>query len=49
LEHLLEVVRLDRQYEDDAGRKSMLEIFALLGDADPLTQSYRRRLGSLIF
>jgi putative thioredoxin len=49
LDHLLETVRLDRKYEDDAGRKAMLEIFALLGDDDPLTQSYRRRLGSLLF
>ncbi|MGI8551375.1 MAG: tetratricopeptide repeat protein, partial [Dehalococcoidia bacterium] len=49
LEHLLEVVRLDRSYQDDAGRKAMLDIFTLLGDAGPLTQRYRRRLGSLIF
>jgi putative thioredoxin len=49
LEQLLEVVRLDRAYQDEAGRKSMLEIFALLGDEDPRTQAYRRRLGSLLF
>ena len=49
LELLLDVVRLDRKYEDDAGRKAMLEIFAVLGDGDPLTQAYRRRLGSLLF
>lgn len=49
LEHLLEVVRLDRQYEADAGRKAMIDIFALLGDESPLTQDYRRRLGTLLF
>jgi len=49
LDHLLEVVRRDRAYGDDAGRKSMLEIFAVLGDADPFTHRYRRRLSSLLF
>jgi len=48
-ENLLEVVHLDRKYQEDGGRKAMLELFALLGDGDPLTQSYRRRLGSLLF
>lgn len=49
LEHLLEVVRHDRAYGDDAGRKAMLDIFALLGDTSPITQIYRRRLSSLLF
>ena len=49
LEHLLQVVRLDRTYGDDAGRKAMLDIFTLLGDASPLTQTYRRRLGGVLF
>lgn len=49
LDHLLEVVRRDRGYENDAGRRSMLEIFALLGDDDSRTQSYRRQLGYILF
>jgi putative thioredoxin len=49
LERLLEVVRRDRTYEDDAGRRAMIDIFALLGDASPLTQTYRRQLGYLLF
>jgi putative thioredoxin len=49
LEQLLDVVRLDRAYQEDAGRKAMLDIFALLGDDNPLTQSYRRQLGSVLF
>jgi putative thioredoxin len=49
LEHLLDVVRLDRSYQEDAGRKALIDIFALLGDADPLTQTYRRRLANLLF
>ncbi len=49
LQRLLDVVRFDRSYEGDAGRKAMLEIFAVLGDENPLTQTYRRRLGFLLF
>jgi putative thioredoxin len=49
LECLLEVVRRDRAYEDDAGRKAMLEVFALLGDEHPLTRDYRRQLGYVLF
>ncbi|HTE84793.1 MAG TPA: tetratricopeptide repeat protein [Dehalococcoidia bacterium] len=49
LERLLDVVRCDRTYENDAGRRAILDIFALLGDADPLTQTYRRRLSYLLF
>jgi putative thioredoxin len=49
LQQLLEVVKRDRAYEDDAGRRAMLDIFALLGDEHPLTQTYRRQLGYVLF
>jgi putative thioredoxin len=49
LEYLLGVVRRDRRYGDDAGRKAMLDIFALLGDESPLTRTYRRRLSNVLF
>jgi putative thioredoxin len=49
LDHLLEAVRLDRRYADDGARKAMLDIFALLGDADPRTQDFRRRLSAVLF
>lgn len=49
LDLLLEVVRRDRSYQDGAARKTMVDVFALLGDQDPLTMTYRRRLSSLLF
>ena len=49
LDHLLTTVRLDRTLDDDGARKAMLDIFALLGDADDRTQRYRRMLGSVLF
>lgn len=44
---LLELMRKDRAYGDDAGRKSLLKVFDLLGD-DPRVGLYRRRMASLL-
>jgi putative thioredoxin len=49
LQRLLEVVRLDRSFNDDAGRKSMVDLFSVLGEDSPLTQTYRKKLGYLLF
>ncbi len=48
LEHLLEVVKRDRGFEDDAARKAMIEVFEMLGDEDPLTLEFRQRLQMLL-
>lgn len=48
LEHLLGVVRRDRNFGDDAARKAMVEVFALLGGAGPLVKQYRSRLYSAL-
>jgi putative thioredoxin len=45
---LLELMRKDCSYGDDAGRKALLEIFELLGD-DPRVSQYRRRMASLLY
>lgn len=49
LEGLLEVVRRDRGAYRDQARRSMLSIFALLGDGHELTQEYRPQLAMLLF
>ncbi|MDX1824388.1 MAG: thioredoxin [Thiohalomonadales bacterium] len=43
-EQLLEIVKRDRNYNDDAGRKALLKLFELLGDNHELVNSYRRKL-----
>ena len=45
---LLELMRKDRSYGDDAARKALLKIFDILGD-DPLVPRYRSKMMSLIY
>jgi putative thioredoxin len=49
LEQLIEIVRRDRKFGDDAGRKTMLDIFSLLGPEDPLVSRYRRLLSAALY
>ncbi|MBM4247652.1 MAG: co-chaperone YbbN [Deltaproteobacteria bacterium] len=46
---LLETVRLDRNFDDGAARKAMLDVFALLGREHPLVDRYQRELSRLLF
>ena len=48
LAQLLEIIRRDRSFGDDAGRKTMLSVFTLLGAQDPLVSKYRRLLASAL-
>jgi putative thioredoxin len=47
LELLLELMRRDRAYQDDAARKSLLELFDMLGSG-PLVSKYRNRMFTLL-
>lgn len=49
LEQYLEMVRRDRTFQDDAGRRAMVDLFQLLGPDDELTQKYRSELGRVLF
>jgi putative thioredoxin len=44
LDQLLEIVRTDRKYRDDAGRKAMVSIFNLLGGSGDIVKQYRTKL-----
>src|SRR5688500_10800179 len=48
LEQLLEIVRRDRKYGDDAARKTMLKVFELLGSQGELVSEFRRKLASVM-
>lgn len=44
MDQLLEIIARDRGFEDDAGRKTMLAIFNLLGGTGELVSEYRKKL-----
>jgi putative thioredoxin len=49
MNELLDIVRRDRKWNDDAARKHLVTLFEALGPADPLTLAGRRRLSSILF
>lgn len=49
LEHLLEIVRRDRKWNNQAARKQLVQLFDAWGPTDPVTIEGRRRLSSLLF
>ena len=49
LEHLLEIIRTDRKWNEEAGRKHLLTLFEAMGPTDPRTIEARRRLSGLLF
>jgi putative thioredoxin len=44
LDQLLEIVRTDRKFREDAGRKAMVSIFNLLGGSGDIVKQYRTKL-----
>ncbi|GLC97026.1 co-chaperone YbbN [Cupriavidus sp. TA19] len=46
LEQLLEIVRTDRGFEDDIGRKTMLSVFEMLADRPDVVSRWRRQLST---
>ena len=47
--HLLEIVRRDRNWNDDGARKQLVQFFEAWGPMDAMTLAGRRRLSSLLF
>lgn len=48
LDQLLEIVRTDRKFSDDAARKAMIAIFNLLGGQGDIVNEYRRKLSMIL-
>ncbi len=49
LDQLIEIVRRDRKWNDDAARKQLVQFFEAWGPTDEHTISGRRRLSSILF
>jgi putative thioredoxin len=49
LEQLLEIVKRDRKWNEEAARKQLVTLFEAMGPTDPRTLAARRRLSSLLF
>lgn len=46
---LLEIIRRDRTWNEEAARQQLLKLFEAFGPADPVTMAARRKLSSLLF
>ncbi|HEX2508977.1 MAG TPA: thioredoxin [Microvirga sp.] len=49
VDHLLEIVRRDRSWNEDGARKQLVQFFEAWGPTDEMTVAGRRRLSSLLF
>ena len=49
VDELLELIKRDREWNEQAGRKQLVKFFEVFGPSDPLTVSSRRRLSSILF
>ena len=49
IDELIEIIRQDREWNDEAARQQLLKLFEAIGHADPLTVAGRRKLSSILF
>jgi putative thioredoxin len=49
VDHLLDLVRRDRKWNDEAARKQLIQLFEAWGFKDPAAIDGRRRLSSILF
>ena len=46
--HFLTLMKRDRKFEQDAGRKGLLSVFSILGNQSELVKRYRSKMSSLL-
>ena len=49
LDHALAIMRRDRAFRDDAGRRTMIRVMALMGKGDDVAKRYRRRMFNFLY
>ena len=49
LELAMDILRRDREFRDEIGRKTMIRIFSLLGKGSELAKQYRRRMFNFLY
>ena len=49
LDNFIEILRVDRGFRNDAGRRGLLSVFEILGHDHPLVGRYRARMSSLLY
>jgi len=49
IDELVEIIRRNREWNEDAARQQLLKIFEALGFSDPVTVAGRRKLSSVLF
>jgi len=49
IDQLLEIIRRDREWNEQAARKQLLKFFEAIGLGDPVTVAARRRLSAILF
>src|SRR5437763_245957 len=49
VDHLIEIVKRDRKWNDDGGRKQLVQFFEAWGPTDEATVDGRKRLSSILF
>jgi putative thioredoxin len=49
LDHLIEIVKRDRKWNEDGARKQLVQFFDAWGPTDPATVDGRKRLSSILF
>jgi putative thioredoxin len=48
-QHLLDIVKRDRKWNDDAARKQLVQLFDAWGPTDEATLAGRKKLSSILF